>query len=101
MEGVVGSEEKEQKREEGMDVQRNLKRSAGDSKSFSAALHTHPICFTAFLGTERMLPQMSCLFHGLDVLVSLICVTYSRPGIRRIRDKNYRYSTENAMNQVN
>ena len=42
---------------------------------------------------------MSCLFHGLDVLVSLICITYSRPGIRRIHDKNYRYSIENAMNQ--
>jgi hypothetical protein len=47
-----------------------------------------------------MLPQMSCLFHGLGELVSLICVTYSRPGIRRIRDKDYGSSTENAMNRV-
>jgi len=39
-------------------------------------------------------------FHGLDMPISLICVTCSRPGILRIREKNSRYSTENAMNQV-
>ncbi len=52
-------------------------------------------------GTERMLQQILCLFHGSDVLASLACVTYLRPGIRCIRDKNSRpYSTENAMNQA-